>query len=85
MPPTGKKGPEKKPPRRTPLPAAVVGLLNRRQVCEALGGISERKLSQMVSSGEFPRSDVRLGQLVRWSVPLVNQWCEDQRAKGPGR
>ena len=58
-----------------PLPASVVGLLNKAQVRKALGGCSVRKLSEMISSGEFPRADKRLRASPRWSVELVNEWC----------
>lgn len=72
------KGKELKRPavRELALPASVVGLLNRHQVCQALGGICVRKLTQMVSSGHFPRNDKRLGKSPRWSVALVNRWVE---------
>ena len=68
--------------KRTPLPAAVVGLLNRNQVTEALGGISVRTLNAMISRGEFPRHDVRVGRFPRWSVESVNDWCRSRRDNG---
>ena len=60
-----------------PLPSACRGLLNRNQVREALGQISQSKFSEMVSAGEFPGADKRLGRSPRWSVDRFNQWVCD--------
>ena len=69
-----------------PLPGSVAGFLNRDQVCEALGGISIRRLYAMMSSGAFPRPDVHLGndgkRLPRWSVVLINGWCAEAAKRG---
>ena len=60
-----------------PLPPSCRGLLNRNQVREALGQISQSKFSEMVSAGEFPQADKRLGRSPRWSVDCLNQWVCD--------
>ena len=75
-------------PRReaAPLPAACEALLSRPQVLAALGGISPRKLASMLSSGEFPKPDTRIGDLPRWWSRTVNGWiaakCEQGKAGG---
>ena len=69
-----------------PLPGSVAGFLNRDQVCEALGGISIRRLYAMMATGAFPKPDVHLGndgkRLPRWSVVLVNGWCAEAAKRG---
>ena len=68
-----------------PLPGAVVGFLNRRQVTEALGGMTVRNLNKMIARGDFPRPDVALGEsakMVRWSVESVNRWCHEKAEAG---
>ena len=67
-----------------PPPASVVGLMNRHQVCKALGGVCLRKLTGMISTGEFPRPDVRIGDSPRWSVAMFNAWVESKRASVKG-
>lgn len=64
-----------------PPPASVFGVMNRKQVCQALGGISVRKLSMMISASEFPRPDFRIGESTRWSVTMFNEWVEEHRDK----
>jgi len=71
------------PSKDVPLPPTAVGVLSKSQVCAGLGGISVRKLSMMVSAGEFPRPDFRIGGLPRWSVTLFNAWIEENRIR-PG-
>jgi predicted DNA-binding transcriptional regulator AlpA len=71
-------------PRRLPLPASVVGLMNKHQVCDALGGCSTKKLDLMRKAGEFPQPDARLGRHPRWSVELVNAWVRGQVAGKSG-
>ena len=70
----GRSKPAREP---VPLPPSVMGLLNRRQVCEALGRISPRKLDDLISSDRFPRADKRVGRSPRWSVVLFNRWVDD--------
>lgn len=68
-------------PMDVPPPPSAVGVMNRHQVCQALGVISIRKFSGMISSGRFPRPDFRVGKSPRWSVVLFNQWVEANRIK----
>ena len=74
--PEVKRRKKRRPP--PPLPAAVVGLLCKRQVCDALGGICTRSLDGMIAEGKFPRANRRVGKMPRWSVRLVNEWVEEQ-------
>jgi hypothetical protein len=77
------KAPKEKAPKEyPPLPPSLMGLLNKKQVCLALGAISIRSLDEMISAGEFPRADKRVGRRPRWSVALVNLWVHDLAA-GP--
>jgi predicted DNA-binding transcriptional regulator AlpA len=48
-------------------------LLNIRQVCAMLGGISESKLRGMVSGGRFPRPK-KIDRLARWRRSDVESW-----------
>jgi len=75
----------KKVAYRVPLPASVIGLLNARQVCEALGGVSPRKFASMLARGDFPRADKRVGKSPRWSVEVVNEWVKSLPAQGGPR
>lgn len=64
-----------------PLPASVDALLGPAQVCVALG-LSVRKLNGMVSAGEFPGPDLRLGdRSPRWRSSTVNRWIEERSGK----
>lgn len=65
----------------TPLPPAALGVMNRHQVCQALGGISTRQLSRLISTGSFFRPDLILGESPRWSVARFNAWVEERRQK----
>ncbi len=72
---------ETKPDRRPdPLPVGCESLLSREQLCSALG-VSLRKLDSMVSAGQFPRADLRLGSMPRWRVATFNRWVEEQAAR----
>lgn len=64
-----------------PPPASAAGLMNRHQICQALGGLSLRKFATMRSTGEFPAPDFHLGRNPRWSVPMFNAWVEANRIK----
>jgi hypothetical protein len=66
--------------QRSTLPPAVAGLLSKRQVCEALGRVSIRTLSEMISRGVFPNADVKTfgPKLPRWSVEVVNRWVREE-------
>lgn len=59
-----------------PVPAACNALLSRDQVAAALGGISPRMLSILLSTGEFPQADLHIGRLPRWKTSTVNAWIE---------
>lgn len=79
MPAKTKNAPAKK--RSIPLPGSVNGWLCRDQVCAALGGCSTRYLDKLIAAGKFPRGDKNLGRNPRWTVKLINEWCEVNTAK----
>jgi excisionase family DNA binding protein len=52
------------------------------QVATAMG-VSRRQVEVMLSSGQFPPCDLKIGRLARWKVSTFNKWLESQcRAKG---
>jgi predicted DNA-binding transcriptional regulator AlpA len=59
--------------KAAPLPPGCDALLSREQVAAALG-VSYRTLSGMLSAGEFPPADLKLGALPRWRVGTFNAW-----------
>ncbi len=79
MPKLKDKEPRGKKPRGEPpqLPSGCEALLTKAQICAALG-VSLRTLQGMVSGGEFPREDLRLGVLPRWRVRTLNAWIEEK-------
>jgi predicted DNA-binding transcriptional regulator AlpA len=87
---TTKPGPnpravEEPPARRPPppLPPGCEALLGKAQLCAALG-VSLRKLQGMLSAGEFPAADLRLGAHPRWRVATLNAWVEARCRPGGG-
>jgi predicted DNA-binding transcriptional regulator AlpA len=70
-----KAKPAEKAKSPAPLPAGCEALLSRAQICVALG-MSMRKFQGMLSAGEFPRADLRLGGNPRWRVATLNAWVE---------
>lgn len=63
------------PPRKAadPIPPGADALLNRQQVCAALGGISLRTLDKMLALGEYPPPDARVAGGKRWHVATHNE------------
>lgn len=59
------------------LPAHCEQLLNREQVCAALG-ISARTFHIMLTTGELPAPDTRLCKRPRWRVATLNRWVQDR-------
>jgi predicted DNA-binding transcriptional regulator AlpA len=66
--PRAAEPPARRPP--PPLPAGFEALLG------AALGVSLRKLQGMLSAGEFPPADLRLGAHPRWRVATLNAWVE---------
>jgi excisionase family DNA binding protein len=54
----------------SPLPPL---LLNVQQVGALIGGVSERKIRAMVSTGEIP-APVHVGRLARWRRVDIERW-----------
>jgi predicted DNA-binding transcriptional regulator AlpA len=73
--------PARRPP--PPLPPGCEALLGKAQLCAALG-VSLRKLQGMLSAGEFPAADLRLGAHPRWRVATLNAWVEARCRPGEG-
>jgi len=59
---------------------AVEPLLSKADVVAALG-CEVRTIERMISSGRFPRPDVRVGRLPRWKAETVNGWIAEGGSK----
>jgi excisionase family DNA binding protein len=51
-------------------------LLSIAQVCRYLGGISEAKIRELVSTGRMP-APVKLDRVARWRRGDLDQWAEN--------
>lgn len=60
------------PKAADPIPPGADALLNRHQVCAALGGISLRTLDKMLANGEYPQPDQPVAGGRRWHVATHN-------------
>lgn len=69
----------KKPPPT--LPPGCDALMGRQQLALALD-ISVRTLQSMISAGEFPGPDTRLGPSPKWRLGTLNSWIADRCKKG---
>lgn len=69
-------------PNDTP---AIVPLIWRKPDVAAALDISLREFERMVSSGRFPRPDVRIGRSPRWKPETVRNWIDEQARKGARR
>lgn len=69
-------------PREPHIPPAADVLMSRDQVARALG-ISTRTLDELVSAGQYPRADFKLGLFPRWTIGTHLAWVEARTtAKG---
>lgn len=61
-------------------------LVRRKEIAAALR-ISNRTLSRWISTGEFPRPDLRLGErYLRWRAATLRNWISANSGKiGGGR
>lgn len=66
-----------------PLPPECKGLLTRSDVA-ALLRISVAQLKKMLSAGEYPPPDMRIGVLPRWSVETHNTWLRKRLEEARG-
>lgn len=72
------------PPAAPPsLPPGCEALLGKRQICFAVG-VSARTFDSMVSAGQFPKPDARVGALPKWHVDTLNGWIRRKCAKPEG-
>lgn len=62
-----------------PLPPGCEALLSKQQICFAIG-VSLRTFQGMVSAGQFPAADTRVGAFPRWRVQTLNRWIEERCA-----
>jgi hypothetical protein len=76
MKPKGKAKPKAEPVAKA-LPPGAEGLMDKADVCTALR-CGERKLDEMLSTGEYPSCDLRIGDRPRWRVGTHNRWIEEQ-------
>lgn len=70
----------KTPKQPPPLPPGCDALLGKAQLCFALD-ISIRSLQSMLSAGEFPPPDTRLGVCPKWRVGTLNAWIAERCKK----
>lgn len=73
--PKAKSKPKPKAKPAPVIPEAVTQLLEACQIWKALG-IAKRKFYGMVSAGEYPPADLKIGRLPRWRVATHNAWIE---------
>lgn len=59
------------------LPPGLDAALDPAAVCAALR-VCRRTLTGMVSAGEFPGADFRVGLSPRWRVSTVNRWIAER-------
>jgi excisionase family DNA binding protein len=57
-------------------PSSQPRLLSTTDVAEFLS-ISRRTLERMLSAGEFPAPDKRIGRMSRWRPETVDNWIEN--------
>jgi predicted DNA-binding transcriptional regulator AlpA len=71
---TSQTKPKAKPAKPAPtLPPGCEAFLSKQQICFALG-VSLRTLQSMLTTGEFPKPDARIGKFPRWRVASFNAW-----------
>ena len=46
------------------------------QVCEYLGGMSERKIYELISAGKFPKP-IKFDRVARWRRSDLDRWAEN--------
>jgi predicted DNA-binding transcriptional regulator AlpA len=63
------------------LPPGVDALLDKAQVCAAVG-VCRRTLDGMISAGEFPGADTTIASGRRWRVSTFNAWVEARCKRG---
>ena len=68
-------------PTAESLPSGCEAMLGKAQICTALG-ISLRTFQGMLSSGDYPKCDTRIGLFPRWRVATHNAWIEAKCSKG---
>ena len=51
-------------------------LLCMAQVCEYLGGMSERKIYELISAGKFPKP-IKFDRVARWRRSDLDRWAEN--------
>jgi hypothetical protein len=69
---------EPSPP--APVPIGAEALLSKDRIAELLG-VTTRMVEMMVSAGEYPAPDLRVGRLPRWRTLTHNGWVQ-QRTGG---
>ena len=79
---TGAKKKTAGPPPAAPpsLPPGCEALLGKKQICFAIG-VSARTFDSMVSAGQFPKPDTKVGLFPRWQVATLNAWIARKCAK----
>lgn len=65
------------------LPPGCDALLSVEQLQVALG-VCKRTITGMISAGEFPPHDTRIGISRRWRVGTLNAWI-DRRCNQPAK
>jgi excisionase family DNA binding protein len=59
-------------------PIALETMLTIQDVAELLR-CSDRKVNLMISAGEFPASDTRIGNRPRWFQSTITDWQSKQK------
>lgn len=67
--------------RTPPIPATAAVLMDARAVKRLLG-VGNTTFYRMLSEGSYPRADIRLGKLNRWTVEAHNAAVQRLRERG---
>jgi hypothetical protein len=66
------------------MPTDFEYLLGKADICRVVA-ISERTLQSMMSSGEFSKPDLYLGDLPRWKISTYQAWLRKRLRGGRGQ
>jgi predicted DNA-binding transcriptional regulator AlpA len=71
-------------PPAAPGPDPIIAPLLSLVDVAAVLSISRRSMERLLSSGGFPRADLRIGKLPRWRPATVQRWIEEQATRKGG-
>jgi predicted DNA-binding transcriptional regulator AlpA len=67
-------------------PAALPATLTMDQIRQFYLPLGKRTLFRMISAGQFPPAEIAIGGKIRlWKRESIEQWLDDQVARGSRR